>query len=48
MRKTSGLSFQESNAERYEYQDNSHVRSQSLPEKISEEQDIHADYDDYH
>jgi hypothetical protein len=39
--------IQESQVERSEYQDDSYVRHQTFPEKVSEEQDIHADYDSY-
>jgi hypothetical protein len=30
------------------YQDNSNIRRQPFPNTISEAQDIHAHYDDYH
>ena len=40
--------LQKPEVERYEYEDNSHIHGQPFPEKISEEQEIHADYDGYH
>jgi hypothetical protein len=39
--------LQESQAERCEYQDNSNIHHQPFPEQVSEEQDIHGDYDGY-
>jgi hypothetical protein len=39
--------FQKSQAERCKYQDNPYIRHQSFPEKVSEEQNIHADNDGY-
>jgi hypothetical protein len=39
--------FQESQVERREHQDDSGVHHQPLPESIPEEQDVHADHDRY-
>ena len=39
--------LQEPEIERYEYQDNSDVYDQPLPEVVPEEQDVHADHDGY-
>ena len=39
---------QESEIERYEYQDNSYIHDKPLPEMSSEEQDIYDDDDGYH
>lgn len=44
---TGSLMLQESQGERSEYQNNSYIHHQTFPEKVSEEQDIHADYDGY-
>ena len=40
--------LQEPEIERREYQDNSDVHHQPLPEVVPEEQDVHADHDGYH
>ena len=40
-------SLQEPQTERREHEDNPDVGHQALPEPVSEEQDIHADYDGY-
>jgi hypothetical protein len=37
--------LQESEVERYEYQDDPYIRCQPFPEKVSEKQNIHGDYD---
>ena len=42
-----GLSLQERQVERPEYENNSDVHYQPLPEPVREEQDVHADHDDY-
>jgi hypothetical protein len=39
--------LQEPEIERREYQDNSNIRYQPLPEVMPEEQDVHADHDGY-
>jgi len=39
--------LQEPQTERQEYQDNSDVYHQPLPEVVPEEQDVHADHDGY-
>src|SRR5262249_45778408 len=41
------MALQEPEIERREYQDNSDVYYQPLPEVVPEEQDVHADHDRY-
>ena len=40
--------LQEPQVERREYQDNSDVYYQTLPDVVLEEQDVHTDHDAYH
>jgi hypothetical protein len=40
--------FQEPQIERHEYQDNSDVCYEPLPEVVPQEEDVHADHDAYH
>jgi len=42
-----GLLVQEPQIERPEHEDNSDVHYQPLPKPVPEEQDVHADHDDY-
>ena len=39
--------LQESQSERSEYQDNTHIHHQPFPKEVSEEQDVHGYYDGY-
>jgi hypothetical protein len=39
---------EESEVESYEYQNNAHIHCQPFPESVSEDHDIHTDYDGYH
>ena len=47
MRRLRSRTLQEPQIERPEYQDNSDVYYQPLPEVVLEEQDVHADHDGY-
>src|SRR5215467_16037906 len=47
MRRLRSWTLQEPPIERPEYQDNSDVYDQPLPEVVPEEQDVHADHDRY-
>jgi len=40
--------MQEPEVERYEHQDKPNVGRQPLPEVVSEDQDVHPDYDGCH
>lgn len=40
--------LQESEIESYEHQDNSYIHCQPFPEMVSEEQEIHGNYNGYH
>ena len=42
-----GLLLQERQIERPEHENNSDVHYQPRPEPVAEEQDVHADHDDY-
>ncbi len=39
--------FQESQGERREYEANSYIHHQPFPEQVSEEKNVHGDYDGY-
>jgi hypothetical protein len=47
LRRLRSWTLQEPEIERREYQDNSDVYYQPLPELVPEEQDVHADHDGY-
>ena len=40
--------FEESEVESYEHQDNANIHCQPFPESVSEERDIYTDYDGCH
>jgi hypothetical protein len=48
MRRLRSWTLQKPEVERREYQDNSDVYCQPLPEVVPEEQDVHDDHDGYH
>ena len=45
LRRPRSWTLQEPEVEAREYQDNSNVHYQALPEEVPEEQDVHADHD---